>query len=140
MTTEAGRQDTLRQLFPSGIPSLWCPTVTHYQPDGSIDAQRAVRHLEALAPHIGGILVPGSTGDGWDLPAQKKLELLSVIMPEADRLGLVVLVGVLERTVQEHGAVEPGRMMPDLGDDVGVAEHHQRGIGIGTTGESARVA
>jgi hypothetical protein len=52
----------------------------------------------------------------------------------------VVDVHGLQGAVQEHGAVEAGGMVAHLGDDVGVAEHHQGGIGVRRAGESPRVA
>jgi dihydrodipicolinate synthase/N-acetylneuraminate lyase len=75
--------------------------VTHYRPDGSLDRDRILAHVQALAPHVGGLLVPGSTGDGWELSRVQKLELLDIVSPLAARLGLYVLVGALERTTDE---------------------------------------
>ena len=45
----------------------------------------------------------------------------------------------LKRGVEEHGAVVAGRVMADLGDDIGVAEHHQCRVGIGAGGKAARM-
>ena len=110
------------RLFPDGVPGLWCPTITHYDERGSIDAARSVAHLESIAPHIGGILLPGSTGDGWDQTADEKLGLISTIVPSASRLGLPVLVGVLERTVDEmHAFVDSLSAIVSIpGDAVGI--------------------
>jgi hypothetical protein len=46
----------------------------------------------------------------------------------------------LQRSIEEHGRVEARRVVADLGDDVGVAEHDQRRIGLGAGGEAARMA
>jgi len=43
----------------------------------------------------------------------------------------------LERGVEKHGAVVARRVMADFGDDVGVPEHHQRAVGLGTGGKAA---
>ena len=99
--THTERRRLLDELFPGGVPRLWCPTITHYDERGLIDAARSHAHLESIAPHIGGILLPGSTGDGWDQTADEKRALLATIVPAAKRLGLHVLIGVLERTVEE---------------------------------------
>lgn len=101
MTTDAERNRISSQLFPAGIPRLWCPVITHYMPDGSIDTVRMERHIRALAPYIGGLLVPGSTGDGWELPRAMKLALLDMVLPLAATLRLPVLAGLLERTTDD---------------------------------------
>ena len=31
------RRELIKKLFPSGIPRLWCPLLTHYTDNGSID-------------------------------------------------------------------------------------------------------
>ena len=92
------RKMLMDRLFPNGVPRLWCPAITHYRDDGTIDAGRARAHLRFLARYVGGLLVPGSTGDGWDQSRDLKRTLLDVVLPEARRLGLPVLLGVLERT------------------------------------------
>ncbi len=120
--TEAERRERFRELFPEGIPRLWCPTISHYDRSGSIDAERASAHLESIAPHIGGILLPGSTGDGWDQTADEKRALISTIVAPAARLGLPVLIGVLERTVEEmHAFVDSLTGIVSIpGDAVGI--------------------
>ena len=69
MTTTPSATETRRQLlarfFPNGVPTLWCPLITHYDADGVIDRKRMAAHLEHISPFVKGILVPGSTGDGW---------------------------------------------------------------------------
>ena len=47
---------------------------------------------------------------------------------------------LLQGGVEEHGAVEARRVVAHLGDDVGVAQHHQGGVGLGAGGEAAGVA
>ena len=46
---------------------------------------------------------------------------------------------VFQGAIQEHGTVETRRMVAHFGDDIGMTQHHQRGIGIGTTGKATRV-
>ncbi|HUW70305.1 MAG TPA: dihydrodipicolinate synthase family protein [bacterium] len=95
------RRDLVKRTFPEGIARLWCPPLTHYRHDASLDTERIQAHIRALAPCIGGLLVPGSTGDGWDLSRAQKLELLDTVLPLAAGLGLPVLVGALERTTDD---------------------------------------
>lgn len=98
MTVQVERGALIRRIFPDGMARLWCPPLTHYRQDGSLDTGRIEAHIGALAPYVGGLLVPGSTGDGWDLTRVQKMELLDTVLPVASRLGLPVLIGVLERT------------------------------------------
>lgn len=92
------RENLIQRTFPGGIARLWCPPLTHYRQDASLDADRIEAHVRALAPSVGGLLVPGSTGDGWELSRAQKLELLDIVLPLAAGLGLPVLIGALERT------------------------------------------
>jgi dihydrodipicolinate synthase/N-acetylneuraminate lyase len=89
------RQKWLGLLFPGGPPRLWCPPLTHYDRDGAIDRRRIGAHLEFIAPHAKGLLVPGSTGDGWELTPAESREVLEIALDEAARLGLTVLAGAL---------------------------------------------
>ncbi len=95
------RRDLIQCTFPGGIARLWCPPLTHYRQDGSLDTDRIKAHIRALAPFVGGLLVPGSTGDGWELSRTQKIELLDSVLPLAAGLGLPVLIGALERTTDE---------------------------------------
>ena len=61
------RRKTVAQVFPDGIPWLWCPPLTHFRAARGFDEQRIRRHLEVLSPFVKGILVPGSTGGGWEM-------------------------------------------------------------------------
>ncbi|MCI2055974.1 MAG: dihydrodipicolinate synthase family protein [Oscillibacter sp.] len=54
----------LREQF----PRLWFPPLTYYRADGSLDFARMDAMLARVYPHCQGVLIPGSTGDGWILP------------------------------------------------------------------------
>jgi len=97
-TIQQQRASLIQRTFPRGIARLWCPPLTHYRQDASLDADRVKAHIRALAPFIGGLLVPGSTGDGWELSRAQKFELLDTVLPLAAALKLPVLIGALERT------------------------------------------
>ncbi|HWY75235.1 MAG TPA: dihydrodipicolinate synthase family protein [Verrucomicrobiae bacterium] len=100
MTTDrsiaARRKEILRQLFPTGIPMLWCPALTHYDSQGAIDGARIAAHLEHISPHVKGLLIPGSTGDGWELTDQETRQLLEIALDQAQRLKLYLLIGALK--------------------------------------------
>ena len=95
------RAKLVRRLFPEGIPSLWCPPVTHYDENGAIDAPRMAAHLRHLAPHARGLLIPGSTGDGWELTAQESRQLLKLALVQAQKLNLHLLIGALRPVPQD---------------------------------------
>lgn len=50
------------------FPRLWFPPLSYYREDGSLDFPRMDRMLAKVHPYCQGVLVPGSTGDGWVLP------------------------------------------------------------------------
>ena len=91
-----GRAEWLARLFPGGLPSLWCPLLTHYTNGGALDHARLTAHLAHLAPHVKGFLIPGSTGDGWEMEESEIRGLLNVALEAAATLKLHVLVGVLK--------------------------------------------
>lgn len=84
------------RLFPGGIPELWCPPLTHFSAPGVIDAERIRRHLRALAPDVKGLLVPGSTGEGWEMADGEIRALLDLVLEAAVENGQRVLIGVLK--------------------------------------------
>jgi 4-hydroxy-tetrahydrodipicolinate synthase len=94
--TAEERQLLLQSLFPGGIPTLWCPALTHYAPDGAIDRQRIGAHLRHLSSHVSGFLIPGSTGDGWELTDEESREVIQIGLEQAQRLQLHLLIGVLK--------------------------------------------
>ena len=93
--TAVARRELLARLFPRGVPPLWCPLITHYDRAGAIDAARMAAHLRHLSPFIKGFLIPGSTGDGWELSEDEIRRLLEVALEQATALDLHVLIGVL---------------------------------------------
>ena len=95
------RSALVARLFPSGIPRLWCPILTHYDAGGRIDQDRIRAHLHHLAPTVRTFLAPGSTGDGWEMSDDERTELLHVLLETAAELELWILVGVL---ATERGA------------------------------------
>lgn len=94
-TIATQRRALLDGLFPNGIPRLWVPPLTHYTADGSLDRSRIAAHLRHMAPYAGGWLVPGSTGDGWEMTAAEQRDLLDHVLAVAAACGASVLIGVL---------------------------------------------
>jgi dihydrodipicolinate synthase/N-acetylneuraminate lyase len=94
----AARAALMQQLLPDGVPTLWCPLLTHYDDGGRIDFERIRRQLDFLAPSVRGFLVPGSTGDGWQLSADETQALLAGVVEMAVQRRLALLIGVLQPT------------------------------------------
>src|SRR3954469_19765616 len=90
------RSQILGRLFPEGVPKLWCPALTHYDRDGKIDAKRIAAHLRHLSANVRGFLIPGSTGDGWELSDEEVRQLLEIAFKQAQQLKLHLLIGALK--------------------------------------------
>jgi dihydrodipicolinate synthase/N-acetylneuraminate lyase len=101
MSSSAARETLARSLFPNGIPRLWCPTLTHFRAARVPDADRIQAHLASLSPFVRGILVPGSTGEGWEMNDEDISALLDIVLDAANRFGIRVLIGVLKTTVED---------------------------------------
>lgn len=70
----------MQKLFPGGKPPLlWCPVLAHYKDDLSLDYDRMQSHQSWLVKNgVTGFLVPGSTGDAWDMNLEEALKFLRV--------------------------------------------------------------
>ncbi len=119
------------QQFPKGIPRLWCPMLTHFRAAHELDSGRLRAHLHALSPRVQGILVPGSTGEGWEMNDADIIALLSIVLDAAQMFGVRVLVGVLKTSIEgmlacidtmnkilEHPAVAGVTVCPPKGKDL----------------------
>jgi dihydrodipicolinate synthase/N-acetylneuraminate lyase len=58
-------------------------------------------HLRHLSPYIKGFLVPGSTGDGWELRDRQRRQVLALALGQAQGLKAHLLLGVLKPKVSE---------------------------------------
>ncbi len=93
---ESRRRELVAGLFPEGFPRIWCPPLTHYREDGSIDFDRIGRHIDSLTPHINSFLIPGSTGDGWELTIEEFKQVVDYALNLCrKRDGIRVLIGLL---------------------------------------------
>ena len=90
------RRDYFSTLFPQGIPTLWCPLISHYKAEGSFDSERMAAHIDHLSPYVQAFLAPGSTGDGWEMQPEERSELIELLLPLAEQINGHLLVGVLE--------------------------------------------
>ncbi len=95
------RQRLVERLFPQGVPALWCPLLTHYGASGAIDRDRMTAHLRHLAPWVKAYLIPGSTGDGWEMSDEEARQVLDWALDQAAWQGVQILVGVLKTDAGE---------------------------------------
>jgi len=95
----AQRQALLKKLIGPQIPRLWCPPLTHYTETGALDTARQAAHWRTMQSHVGGFLVPGSTGDGWEMSEEEIDTLLDATLDLCATLGTRILVGVLRTDV-----------------------------------------
>ncbi len=94
------RRQLRARLFPAGVPALWCPLLTHYTADGAIDCERMAVHWTHLAPWVKGYLIPGSTGDGWELTRAETDLVLTFAREQAAKLNVHLLIGMLNPDAQ----------------------------------------
>jgi dihydrodipicolinate synthase/N-acetylneuraminate lyase len=98
MSTVASKRKNLQEvLFPRGIPPLWCPPLTHFDAGRRIDLTRMEAHLAWMMPHVKGYLVPGSTGDGWDLDDAETDTVVRFAVEMARTRGVSLLLGALRK-------------------------------------------
>jgi dihydrodipicolinate synthase/N-acetylneuraminate lyase len=90
------RCELITRLFPEGIPQLWCPPLTHYTDEGKIDLARMEAHLAHMSKWVKAYLVPGTTGDGWEMGEEEIRQVLTFDLDMAEKLNIRILVGVLK--------------------------------------------
>lgn len=95
-TVSEKRQALIQALFPAGVPRLWCPLLTHYRKDGRIDFDRMSAHFHRVVPWVKGFLIPGSTGDGWELDEEETAQVTEFAMQQAQKHEINLLLGVLK--------------------------------------------
>ena len=104
-TFPTDRPTLARLLFPAGVPILWSPTLVFYDEAGRIDRGPQLAHFAFMTPRVKGYLVPGSTGDAWEMDDAEALAALEVAIPFAVQHGLYLLVGVLRPTTDAMHAL-----------------------------------
>ncbi len=97
------RQNLVRELVSGEMPRLWCPPLTHYTSDGSLEQERIAAHWASMVPNVNAFLVPGSTSDGWEMSDEEIRALLNFSIELAAKLDALLLVGVLKSNVSSMG-------------------------------------
>ena len=80
----------------NGFPALWFPPLTYYKAEGVIDTERMTEALEEIYPFCRGVLVPGSTGDGWVLSEEKQEMLVRFFLKGFPFGRFSVMIGALK--------------------------------------------
>ena len=84
-----------------GFPTLWFPPLTYYKEGGEIDTDAMAEALEGIYPYSRGVLVPGSTGDGWVLSEDKQEMLVRYFLKGFDFGRFSMMIGALKPTADE---------------------------------------
>lgn len=97
--TDIKRSENQKYYFPEGIPRLWCPLLAHYRDNGSLDFDRMEAHFNFVSPRVKGFLIPGSTGDGWELNDRETAEVVGFALKAVKGSGSRLLLGVLRKYI-----------------------------------------
>jgi dihydrodipicolinate synthase/N-acetylneuraminate lyase len=93
------RISLVQTMFPDGIPRLWCPLLTHYRDDKTIDFDRMVSHFAYISHWVKGFLIPGSTGDGWELTEEETMQVAEFAVAHMRNKDVHLLIGLLRPDV-----------------------------------------
>jgi 4-hydroxy-tetrahydrodipicolinate synthase len=94
------REVLIHDFFPEGVPKLWCPVLTHFRDDGGIDFERMSAHFHSISPWIRGLLIPGTTGEGWELDDRETMQVTEFALGLARKYGTRLLLGVLRTDIE----------------------------------------
>ncbi len=97
--TDLKRNENLKYYFPDGIPRLWCPLLAHYRDDGSLDLSRMEAHFKFISARVKGFLIPGSTGDGWELSDRETRDVVDFALKAVKGSDSRLLLGALRKYV-----------------------------------------
>ena len=85
----------------TGFSELWFPPLTFYKEGGEIDYERIAVQMIKIRPFCKGVLVPGSTGDGWVLGSEKLEEIVRFFLRSDGFDRFDIMIGALMPTAQE---------------------------------------
>lgn len=91
-------------MIRENVPRLWFPPLTDYRADGSLDFPRMEQRLARVYPWCRGVLVPGSTGDGWLLSQTQQEEIVRRFLKGFSFGRFRLFLGALLPTVEETKA------------------------------------
>lgn len=85
----------------NAFPDLWFPPLTYYSEGGVIDYDQMNEALESIYPYSKGVLVPGSTGDGWVLSQEQQEDLVRFFLRGFGFGRFSMMIGALKPTAEE---------------------------------------
>ncbi len=85
----------------NGFPTLWFPPLTYYKEGGIIDTCRMTEALKEIYPYSKGVLVPGSTGDGWVLSQDLQEDIVRFFLKGFEFGRFSMMIGALKQTSDE---------------------------------------
>ena len=94
-------------------PPLWCPLLSRYHVDGTLDTDAMRQHAATLRPVVDGLLMPGSTGDGWQLTDNETTDVTRLGVALARDFGFELLCGAFAAT--SEGILERVQRVRDAG-------------------------
>lgn len=90
------RKEIIEKMVRDRMPRLWCPPLTHYADNGVVNKERMAAHWRFMVPHVNAFLVPGSTGDAWEMEGDEILDLVDLALNLAKEMEAQLLLGVLK--------------------------------------------
>lgn len=131
------RISLVQAMFPGGVPRLWCPLLTHYRDDKTIDFDRMESHFAYISPWVKGFLIPGSTGDGWELTEEETLQVAEFAVAHTRDKDIHLLIGLLrpdvggvKGTLSAMKGHNVFHLIENKGADPVMSPHHICGITI----------
>lgn len=95
MNVKEQRQELQRRFLGDPVPRLWCPPLSHYRDGGAFDVERLTAHWDHLQGGVRAFLVPGSTGDAWEMSPEETGALLEIALDLAAEVDATLLLGAL---------------------------------------------
>ena len=86
------------------VPRLWCPPITHYTGQGTVDVGRMATHWRTMTPYVGGFWSPAPRARHGRC-TRGGLPLVETAIELATELDTRLLVGVLRTDVEAMHAV-----------------------------------
>ncbi len=93
---DQSRRDRQHAIFGGELPQLWCPLLTHFQARAMPDEAKMIAHLDRISPWVHGLLVPGSTGEGWEMSDEDIRCLLGIVLDGIRSKKMRLLIGILK--------------------------------------------
>jgi dihydrodipicolinate synthase/N-acetylneuraminate lyase len=91
------RHKWIKEMVGEQIPRLWCPPLTHYNSEGKIDLDHMTAHWDFMIAYVNSFLIPGSTGDAWEMTEKEVFGLLELALDLAGKRDIRFLLGVLKK-------------------------------------------